>query len=386
MDRANWPSPRLTRYRLVCPACAWTTEPELRYRCPDCGTALETGMDLRQAAPRDAEQPEVAFADYLPLSGSVAPWAASVRTPCRRADRLGEHLGMSALWIKDETVQPTGSTKDRLASVMVAVLREFGVTEFVASSTGNTALALARTVSLDGSMTAHFFCPRGAPTVADTRHWAGNVLHLVDGDYADTIAAAVRFADESGLVLDGGFFNWARREGLKVAYLEAFVQMPREPDVVVQAISSGMGMMAARRAVCDLQASGHMVRTPRLVMVQQDTCAPMVRGWKRGARELDNTDVVVDPDGLATAILLGDARASYPYMREIASATGGDIVSVTRADMVEAGEMLRETEAVDACYSSSAVVAAIRNLCRAGKVSTAATVLLHLTGRARQPT
>lgn len=340
-------------------------------------------MDLVQAAPREAEQPEAAFADYLPLGDAGVPDGGSVRTPCRRAERLGPELGMSDLWLKDETGQPTGSTKDRLASAVVSVFKQFGVAEFVASSTGNTALALARGVCLDGSMTAHLFCPRSAPTAPEIHNWSGNVLHSVDGDYADSIAAASRFAEAHGLELDAGFFNWARREGLKVAYLEAFVEMPREPDVVVQAISSGMGMMAARKAVADLQASGHMVSTPRLVMVQQDSCAPMVDGWQRRAEALGDADVVARPEGLATAILLGDARASYPYVRELAMSTRGDIISVTSAEMVEARDLLRETESIDACYASATVVAAIRKLVRSGSVQPFATVLLHVTGRER---
>lgn len=373
----------LTSFSLRCPACGWGSAPELQFRCPRCATALETDMVLDHAARREDEQPEAAFADYLPLGRLGVASGTSVRTPCRRTDRLGERIGLVDLWVKDETVQPTGSTKDRLAAVVVSVFRQFGVTEFVASSSGNTALALARAVSLDGSMRAHLFCPCATPTAAAIAEWPGHVLHLVDGSYADALGAAGLYAAERGLVLDAGFFNWARREGLKVAYLEAFVEMPREPDVVIQAISSGMGMMAARRAAADFQASGHMMQMPRLVMVQQATCAPMVDGWRRGARELGDDDVITEPEGRATAILLGDARASYPYMRDIAESTGGDIVSVAQAELVAARELLWETESIQACYAWCAAVAAACATVRSAVVSPTDTLLLHLTGKER---
>jgi threonine synthase len=229
----------------------------------------------------------------------------------------------------------------------------------------------------------HFFCAAGCAgsELIDRSH--GNTLTLVDGDYTDAIAAAQAFAIDRGVFPEGGFFNWARREGLKLAYLEAFDEMPVQPGVVVQAVSSGMGVMAARKAAQEYLAMGRLERLPRFLMVQQDTCAPMASAWRDGRDALTPDDVVPEPDGLATAILLGDPQASYGYLRDIARQSDGAIVAVSQRDLVEARRLLRELEGLDVCYSSAATVAAVRNEVAAGRLDPDDVVLVNLTGRQR---
>ncbi|MFH9663475.1 pyridoxal-phosphate dependent enzyme [Streptomyces sp. NPDC017248] len=307
----------------------------------------------------------------------------SVRSPCRPAPALGAKLGLRHLWLKDESRQPTGTTKDRLASVVLAVFRQFDIKEWVTSSTGNTATALAAAVRRDPTMRAHFFCSEDF--VADHQLETDDriSLHVVRGGYADAIRVARKFATERELVWEGGFFNWARREGLKVAYLEAFDEMTEQPDVVVQAISSGMGVMAARKGAEEYLATGRIGSVPRFLMVQQDTCAPMADAWRSGREELTDEDVIERPNGLARAILLGDGRDSYPYMCDIAHATGGGIASVSQTEMTEAREMLRELEGLDVCHSAAATIAALSNEVQADRIGADEVVLANLTGRTR---
>jgi threonine synthase len=121
-------------------------------------------------------------------------------------------------------------------------------------------------------------------------------------------------------------------------------------------------------------------------MVQQDTCAPMARAWQDGRAELTEDDVVAHPTGLARAILLGDGRPTYPYMRDIAIVTGGAIVSVSQEELVSARAMLRDLENLDVCHSSAATVAALRNEAAAGRITPDQVVLVNLTGRDRSHT
>ncbi|GAA0988647.1 threonine synthase [Nocardiopsis tropica] len=375
---ASAPSPA---FALTCLLCGWQCEPQFTLRCERCTGALDPRLDLDGAAPRESGRPELAYQDFLPVEPRFLPAAGiSVRTPCRPAPELGALLGLPNLWVKDESRQPTGTTKDRLASVVLAVFRQFGIEEWVASSTGNSSTSLARAVEHDGSMRAHFFC--GREFAGDHRAAPGErtPLTVVDGSYAEASRAAQRFAEENGLVWEGGFFNWARREGLKLTYLEAFDSMDVQPDVVVQAVSSGMGMLAARKGAEEYVATGRLTAVPRMLMVQQDTCAPMARAWREGREELTEDDVVKDPVGLARAILLGDARATYPYMRDIAAGTGGGIVEVGQEELVEARTLLHKLEGLDVCHSSAATVAALRNEAAAGRLTPDQVVLANLTG------
>ncbi|MGW7446227.1 threonine synthase [Kitasatospora sp. NPDC054795] len=341
-------------------------------------------MNLENVTERDGDRPELTYLDFLPVeSEHLLDAGISVRTPCRPASRLGAVIGLPRLWVKDESQQPTGTTKDRLASVVLAVFRQFGIKEFVASSTGNSSTALARAVRRDHSMRAHFFCGRDFTGDHDIETGDRVSLTVVDGNYAQATRAAQEFAARKGLVWEGGFFNWARREGLKLTYLEAFDAMDDKPDVVVQAISSGMGMMAARKGVAEYLACGRLTSSPRFVMVQQDTCAPMAVAWREGRAELTEDDVIEHPTGLARAILLGDGRATYPYMRDIATESGGSIVSVSQDELVQARTMLRELEGLDVCHSSAATIAALRNEAAARRITPDQVVLVNLTGRER---
>jgi threonine synthase len=144
--------------------------------------------------------------------------------------------------------------------------------------------------------------------------------------------------------------------------------------------------MAASKAVSEYVALGRLSRSPRFLMVQQDTCAPMARAWREGRDELTDDDVILNPEGLAAAILLGDGRASYRYMQEIARSTGGSIVDVTQLQLIEARGLLLELESLDVCYSSAATVAAVRNEVAAGWLDVDQVVLVNLTGVQREQT
>lgn len=353
-------------------------------RCEQCGGALEPAYDLAHAELADTNDPVRRYQDLLPISSTDLMDGVCVRTPCVRHAELGLRLGLPNLWLKCEFAQPTGSTKDRMAAVVLPVLRELGVTEFAVSSTGNSSTALARAVQIYGDIQGHFFA---APDFVE-RHThfdhPGATLHIVEGDFVAAGQQAKAFAADKGITWEGGFFNWARREGLKLAYLEAFDQMPRTPDVVAQAISSGMGVVGAQKGVEEYQRLGRLSRQPRILMAQQETCAPMARGWASGRATLLPDDIVANPTGLAHAILRGDGTATYPYLFDVATRTGGDIVAVSAYDIVKAHQMLAEA-GFDVCYASATCLAAVIQQRELGKIDRNETVLVNLTGRERTP-
>jgi len=153
--------------------------------------------------------------------------------------------------------------------------------------------------------------------------------------------------------------------------------------VVVQAVSSGMGILAAEKAVREYTATGRVSRTPRFLMVQEASCAPMAAAWQAGRTELTEVDVITEPTGLATAILLGDGQPYYPYLADIAARSGGAIVAADAEALTRARDDLRELAGIDACYASAATVAAVRAEAAAGRIDRDETVLVNITGRAR---
>ncbi len=202
--------------------------------------------------------------------------------------------------------------------------------------------------------------------------------------FVEAFDAARAYAARHGLVAERGFFNPGRREGLKMAWLEAADQVPGPIDWYVQAVSSAMGVYGTFQAARQLRALGRTDRLPRLLCVQQDTCAPMVAAWRDRADRIRPEHLVHRPAGIARAVLRGDPSPTYPYVRRIVLASGGTFVDVSETEIRSAHDRLGELEGIEACFAASAALAGVMKAVAQGSVPRSDTVLVNLTGRERQ--
>jgi threonine synthase len=307
-------------------------------------------------------------------------------TPCIHATKLGDYLGMPSLYLKDETVFPTGTTKDRMAAVVLPFLQECGIREFCTSSTGNSSTALARLVTHYPGNRIYVF---SGEDFMNRVHYADGegVVHFVlrGATFVEAFACAATFASRHNLTSERGFFNPSRREGLKLAFLEAAEQVPRPIDWYVQAISSAMGVYGAFKGARELLALGRTPRLPRLLCVQQETCAPMVRAFEEGSEVIRPEHVVEKPRGIAEAILRGNPEKVYPYVRGIVTESNGAFAAVSESEIREARSMVEEMEGLSPCFASSAALAGMIRMVRKGALPPGDTVLVNLTGRDREP-
>ncbi len=355
--------------------------------CPDCGAISEVGYDLGAVTLRESENPYVRFLDLLPVAHPEVLPADARYTPTVHAQALGAALGMPALYLKDETGLPTRTTKDRMAAVALAYLHECGVRCFTTSSTGNSSSAYAHAIARIPDLvmylfTASAFRPRLALTHSD------QVVDVVldDATFVEAFDAAGEFARRWKLVSERGFFNPGRREGLKLAWLEAAEQVPGPIDWYVQAVSSAMGVYGVFKAARELHTLGRIERLPRLLCAQQESCAPMVSAWQAGADQIRPSDVVERPSGIAEAILRGNPTRVYPHVRRIVIESGGDFVAVCDRQIRQAHRMLEELEGISTCYAAAAALAGAIELHRQGGLPGTDTVLVSLTGGMRPGT
>jgi threonine synthase len=348
---------------------------------------VDIEYDLDHATLHDSDNPLERFFDLLPLDNSANLLPLELQfTPCMHATKLGDYLGMPSLYLKDETVLPTGTTKDRMAAVVLPFLRECGIREFCTSSTGNSSTALARLVTRYPEYRIYIFT--GEDFKDNVHHADGEgVVHFVlrGATFVDAFACAAAFASRHNLASERGFFNPSRREGLKLAFLEAAEQVPRPIDWYVQAVSSAMGVYGAFKGARELLALGRIPRLPRLLCVQQETCAPMVRAFKDGSEVIRPEHVVEEPRGIASAILRGNPEKVYPYVREIVIESNGAFAAVSESEIREARSMVEEKEGLSPCFTSSAALAGMIRMVRKGALPPGDTVLINLTGRDREP-
>jgi threonine synthase len=347
---------------------------------------VDVEYDLARAELHDSPNPYVRFADLLPVRTLHDRLPADARyTPALHATRLGRCLDMPNLYLKDETVLPTHSTKDRMAAVSLAFLRECGVRAFCTSSTGNSSTSYAHAIKAHPDMSLYLFT-------------AGNFLSRVnhadhdqvvnfcmrDASFVEAFEYSGTYAKQHGLVSERGFFNLGRREGLKLTFLEASEQIGQPIDWYVQAVSSAMGVYGNYKAARELMQMKRIDRLPRTLCVQQERCSPMVQAFSEGSATIQPHHVVSRPAGIAEAILRGDPTRAYPHVRRIVVDSGGAFVAVTEDEIREARRMVEELEGVSPCFSASASVAGLIKQVRSDAFPLKDTVLVNLTGGDRK--
>lgn len=345
---------------------------------------IDIQYDLSQVHFVESDNPYRRFADLLPVKDSTLLPQAEY-TPTIHAKELGQYLGIPWLYLKNDTVSPTGSTKDRMAAVSLAFLWEHGVRTFCTSSTGNSSTAYARAIKFFPEMRLHLFTAEG---FEDRVQYTNNdqIVHFVlrDASFVEAFAFAGAYARRNGFVSESGFFNPGRREGLKLAFLEASEQVPRPIDWYVQATSSAMGVYGTYKAAKELFELGRIKRTPHLMCVQQDTCAPLVRAFSENSPQILPKHIVKHPRGIAQAILRGDPTRTYPYVRRIVLESDGDMLAVDEDSIREARGLMRACEGIEICYSAATAVAGLMHGARNGRIPKGDTILINLTGRDRE--
>lgn len=366
---------------LFCTSCHKPAGDEYKTFC-ECGGMIEVGYDLDKVELRDSENPYVRFADLLPIrtTHDRLPQQAKY-TPVIHARSLGKLLGMPSLYLKNETVLPTCSTKDRMTAVALGFMWEHGVRTFCTSSTGNSSTAYAYAIRAFPDMRIYLFTAENfLPRVQHAEH--DQVEHFVmrDASFVEAFEYSGTYAREHGLVSERGFFNLGRREGLKLTFFEASEQIPGHIDWYVQAISSAMGVYGTYKGAQELFALKRIPKLPRLLCAQQEVCSPMVRAYKEGSTTIQPQHIVRRPAGIAEAILRGDPTRAYPHVRRIVVESNGDFVSVTEAEIREARKMVEEYEGLSPCFSASTSIAGLIKKVRSGDFPLKDTVMVNITG------
>jgi threonine synthase len=376
MRRSGLPTSRRPLPELVCVDCG-SADQDLSGKCLACGGMVDAHYPESDAAIEPGDRDTLAaYWDLLPIPDPATCRIALEPTPTI----LLTELDGVPIWAKVEGVLPTGSTKDRLIAVSMALLMERGVERFVFSSTGNTAAAYAWGLGFYPEMSARVYVAEEVPASQLGEPTPQMEIVRVTGDYVE--AQKVSRAELApGEVSEGGFLNLGRREGAKLAYLEAFDDVERAGgriDTVVQAVASGLGIVAAARASEQSSAVRAWGSAPRLFCAQQTSCSPMVKAYRAVLNGSNERKIQAMPAGLANAILLGDPFASFDYVCREALATGGGFVDVTSSEIAAA--LQRHRSEVPLGDSAAVALASVYRMWEQGDLQDSEGVLVALTG------
>jgi threonine synthase len=299
-------------------------------------------------------------------------------TPMYKARNLGTMLGLNNLYIKDERQGPTGSFKDRQASVAISVLNELGVTEGVVASTGNVAIAYAAYAARAGIKLWAFLTSQvPGEKMREVALYGAEVIK-VTGTYDETKAIAARFAEEKRLFLDRGIKSIAAIESMKTMAYEIAEDLGwRAPDWFIQGVSGGMGPIGVAKGFEELIQLGLLDRVPAIGIVQSEGCAPMVQAFKAGQRI---AIPVESPQTLIATLSTGRPGRAYELLWALMQKYGGAAESATDEEAFEAMRLMARVDGLSVEPATAVTFAGLFKMVRNGTIRPDDVVVLNCSG------
>jgi len=299
-------------------------------------------------------------------------------TPLLLADNLGEAVNFANLYIKEEGVNPTTSFKARGLAVAVSRAFELGVKAVSIPSAGNAAGAMSAYAAL-ASMNAYVYMPKDVPQpfVAECKALGAEVT-LVDGVITDCGKMAAKDVAEFGRFDMSTLKEPYRLEGKKTMGYELAEQMNWQlPDVIIYPTGGGTGLVGMWKAFEEMESLGWIgKRRPRMVTVQSDGCAPMVRAFQEGTEFADPWE---NPKTVADGLRVPAAVGDFLILRTLRE-SNGTAVAVSEKELMKGANLIGRTQGIFASPEGGATLAAFQKLRESGWIKEDETVVLFNTG------
>jgi len=370
---------------LKCRECGREYPIEPSYTCSWCFGPLEVAYDydaIRAATSREriAHGPANIwrYADLLPSDHHPDINLGAGFTPLVRAERLAAELGLGEVWVKNDTLNPTNSFKDRVVNVALAKALEFGFEVAACASTGNLANSVAAHAARAG-LQSYVFVPANleAGKIVTTAVYGGNLV-AVDGNYDDVNRLCAELA---------GTYPWAfvnvnvrpyYAEGSKTLAFETAEQLGwTTPDHVVVPIASGSQLTKIHKGFHELHRVGLLDEAPevRVSGAQALGCSPVASAF------LEGRDVIkpVKPDTIAKSLAIGNPADGY-FAIDAVRSTGGGMAAVTDDEIVEGIRLLARTEGIFAETAGGVTIATLQRLAASGVIRPDERVVVYITG------
>ncbi len=372
---------------LECTSCGLRHDAAtLQNLCRACQKPLFPAYDLTavgRAVTRDSFAPREKslwrFREVLPLPAEVEPITLGEGgTPLLDARRFGENVGLSQLFVKDESQNPTQSFKARGMAVAVSMAKHLGATSLAVPTAGNAGGALAAYAARAG-LEAHIFMPRDTPraNMVECRELGAHVT-LIDGLITDCGAEIARRKTAEGWFDMSTLKEPYRVEGKKTLGYEIAEQLGWElPDVVLYPTGGGTGLIGMWKAFDEMETLGWIgSKRPRMFTVQASGCAPIVRAFKAGA---ESAAEFPDAHTIASGLRVPKAVGDFLMLRILRSSRGG-AVTVDDTEMIRITREVGAAEGLFVAPEGAACFAALKRLLDDGSVGRDERVVIFNTG------
>ena len=373
---------------LECAFCGLHHEARtLQNLCIECGKPLLVRYDLTKAAEaltkdslKTRESSLWRYREVLPVENAddIVSFGEGW-TPLLKADNLARTLPLKLdLYIKDEGQNPTQSFKARGMTAAISMAKELGVKKLAVPSAGNAAGALAAYAARAG-MEAYIFMPLDTPqaNIIECRQ-TGAFVELVDGLITDCGKIVAERKEAEGWFDVSTLKEPYRVEGKKTMGYELAEQFNYKlPDVILYPTGGGTGLIGMWKAFDEMEQMGWIdSKRPKMISVQSETCAPIVRAFHEGKRfadEFENAATVAS--GLRVPKAIGDF-----LILDAIRASGGTAIAVSDAELVEAVAKIGAAEGIFTAPEGSACLPALRKLIEQNFIKEGESVVIFNTG------
>jgi threonine synthase len=364
------------------------------FLCPACGGNLNITYDYAAAAKEiDGKFPGgcqdlFRFLALLPLQQPRSPFPLRVGgTPLYPAPRLGELAGLRKLYLKDETLNPSASLKDRASAVAVTRALDIGASVISVASTGNAGSSLACLAAAAG-LSAVVFVPASAPTAKLTQMLAfGARVLAIQGNYDDAYDLCLAASDEFGWFNRSTGYNAFTREGKKTCAYEIWQDLDgRAPDRVVVPTGDGNILSAIWKGWCDLKAVGLIDQLPKIDCAQSEASDAVsetirrIRSNNNPAVDWSTVEVQeVKASTIADSISVDQPRDGLAAVKAVIQ-SGGEAVTVPDQEILAAIPEIASTAGVFPEPAAATPWATVKRMGREERIAKDELIVCIVTG------
>jgi threonine synthase len=376
---------------LKCRECGKEYEPQFRYICEECFGPLDVIYDTSNVR-KDIfvsrqDKTYWRYFELLPIAdkGNIVNLNAGF-TPLQHANRLGKEIGgLKNLYIKNDSVNPTFSFKDRPAGVAVSRAKEIKLKAVGCASTGNLASATAAHAA-KAELPCYIFAPSDIEPVKILQALSyGAEFVAVDGTYDDANRVASVIGDSKGI----GIVNINMRpyyvEGSKTLAFEVAEQMNWQvPDNLIIPVGSGAMLNAICKGFEELERLGFIdnVANLKITAAQPHGCAPVVAAFKRKSNDVIPVE---RPETIAKSLAIGDPGDGLYVLKRLRQ-YNGIAEEATDEEIIDGILRLAKTEGIFTEPAGGVSVAVLRKLIEDGEIDNDETVVCYITGNGLKST
>ena len=395
------------KYHLICTKCGhitknlsdWFAQKQL---CPECGCRrVEAVYFAEYTKLKDLLKKESTsfwhYFDFLPLENpdniiSFGEGAIKLEEWPFLNRYASENYGINCrvYAYRNDLNGGTNTLKDVAASMTASVLKENDIQQFCTSSTGNSATAYARYMAEAGIRFTNFApATTNRNTIEEIRSYGQNIV-ISAGDYAQAKKEAADFSAKNNVLMSIGNIDPMRVEAKRTMVFEFLRQLGKLPDVYMQAVAGGTGPIALDKGFREIEGYLDEItdtqfesKLPRMLLVQQDLCDPMVQAWEKAKKEgfrdnFENDYPVIENPPTSVFILSAGNPGMYPIVSQIVKKSDGDFIRIKEAELPDFAHIVHNERTIRIGPAATVCFAGFYQALREKKIKDGETVVLNI--------